>query len=224
MVLLDLLFPRICPVCKRILLRRERYICLECSLNLPLTYFWNWPDNPAEMLFWGRLNNVKAVCLYFYREGSEYKEIVHRFKYNREIGMGRFFSTLLGNKIVKSGRFQDIDYIVPVPLHWAKRWKRGFNQATVIADSIARVLNIPVKEGVLIRARYTQTQTKRGSEERWKNVIGAFRVKNGKIFEGKHILLVDDVLTTGATIEACGIHLQKIERCKVSVATLGFVE
>lgn len=224
MVLLDLLFPRTCPVCGRVLLRKEKFICLECYLNLPLTYFWKWSENPAEMLFWGRLQNVQAASLFYYREGSKYKEIVHRFKYNGERRMGYYFSSILGRNMKISGRFDNIDYVVPVPLHWAKKWKRGFNQATVIADAIAKELNVPVIEGVLLRKNYTKTQTKKGPQERWKNVFEAFRVRKGYFFEGKHVLLVDDVLTTGATIEACGKHLELIEGCKVSVATLGFVE
>lgn len=224
MVLLDLLFPRVCPVCGRVLLRKEKFICLECSLNLPLTYFWNWENNPAEMVFWGRLKSVKAASLFYYREGSSFKEIIHRFKYNGERKMGFYFSAILGRNMLLSGRFDNIDYVVPVPLHPLKKWKRGFNQASVIASAIAQELKVPVKEGVLVRKKYTQTQTKRGPEERWKNVYEAFKVRNGRFFEGKHILLIDDVLTTGATIEACGMHLEAIEGCKVSVATLGFVE
>lgn len=224
MLLADVLFPRVCPVCGDVLLKDEKFLCLECELGLPLTYFWNWEGNPAEMLFWGRLHGVTAISLFYYREGSNYREIVHRFKYNGEKRMGRYFSKMLGQKIAECGRFENIDYIIPVPLHFIKKWKRGFNQAGIIAHEIGNITGKRVLEGVLLRRSYTSTQTRKNPEERWKNVYEAFYLSNGNILQDKRVLLVDDVLTTGATIEACGRRLEHIEGCKVSVATLGFVE
>ena len=224
MLLTDILFPRVCPVCGEVLLKDEHYLCLACEVDFPLTFFWNWSGNPAEMLFWGRLKEVKASALFYYREGSDYKEIVHKFKYNGERKMGLYFAQMLGVKMRESGRFADIDYVIPVPLHFYKRWRRGFNQAEIIAEGVAQELGKPVLGGVLVRSRYTATQTKKDPEERWKNVFEAFRIRGAEKVEGKHILLVDDVLTTGATIEACGRHLEGVEGCRVSVATLGFVE
>jgi ComF family protein len=224
MLLSDILFPRECPVCGRILLRSEKFLCLGCETDFPYTYFWNWENNPAEILFWGRLDNVKAVSLFYYREGSGYKEIIHRFKYNGERSMGRYFSAILGEKMASSGRFDDIDLLVPVPLHFVRKWKRGFNQSHVIAKEISSALGKPVADDVLVRRKYTGTQTVKDPEARWKNVFKAFAVKNEHKIRGKHILIVDDVLTTGATAEACGRHLTSLPGCRVSIATLGFVE
>ncbi len=224
MVLADLLFPRICPVCGEILNRRERGLCLGCYCDLPLTFFWNWRDNPAEQLFWGRLYTEACASLIFYREDCPYKAIIHDFKYNSRRDLGDYLSSLLAQKLITSGRFSEIDLIVPVPLHWYKRWKRGFNQSQIIANSLSRILGIPVANNVLKRKRFTSTQTRKTHDQRWRNVCGAFELKNIESIAGKHILLVDDVLTTGATLDACGNIILALDGCKVSIATLALVE
>jgi len=224
MVFLDLLFPRVCPVCGRLLLRRERYLCLSCLSDLPFSFFWSWPNNPAEVCFWGRLNIVRASSLLIYREESPFKKIIHSFKYDGSRALGAFMGEMLATRMAESGMYNDIDLIIPVPLHFLKKWERGYNQASILAKSIGKILNKPVQESVLIRKKFTSTQTKKDSIHRWENVLGAFSLKNRTLIEGKHILLVDDVLTTGATLEACGQHILKIENCRLSIATLAYVE
>lgn len=224
MVILDLLFPRVCPVCGRLLLRRERYLCLSCLADLPFSFFWSWPNNPSEVCFWGRLNIVRAASLLIYREESPYRKIIHAFKYNGNKGLGRHMGEMLARRLRESGLYNDIDVIVPVPLHPLKKWKRGYNQATIIAEAIGRVLGKPVEERVLRRKKFTSTQTKKDSISRWDNVAEAFSIKNGSKFTGRHVLLVDDVLTTGATLEACGQHILKQEGCRLSIVTLAYVE
>ncbi|MFA6335289.1 MAG: ComF family protein [Bacteroidales bacterium] len=224
MVLLDLLFPRVCPVCGRLLLRRERYLCLSCLADLPLSFYWSWPNNPAEICFWGRLNIVRASSLLIYREGSPYKKIIHSFKYNGNRGLCVFMGEMLARRLAESKLYEDIDAIVPVPLHPLKKWKRGYNQSSVLAKSIGKYLKKPVVEGVLVRNKFTPTQTKKDALHRWENVMNAFSLKNSSLIEGKHILLVDDVLTTGATLEACGQHIMKCTNCRLSIVTLAYVE
>ncbi len=224
MVFLDLLFPRVCPVCGRLLLRREKYLCLSCLSDLPLSYYWSWPNNPAEVCFWGRLNIVRASSLLIYRGESPYKKIVHSFKYEGNRGLGEFMGEMLARRLVESGLYGDIDLIIPVPLHPLKKWKRGYNQASVLAKSIGKLLNKPVEEKALIRRKFTSTQTKKDAIHRWENVMNAFSLKNKTFIEGKHILLIDDVLTTGATLEACGQHILKLESCRLSIVTLAYVE
>lgn len=224
MVLLDLLLPRICPVCGRLLLRKERYLCLSCLADLPLSFFWSWPDNPAEVRFWGRLDIVRASSLLIYREESPYKKIIHLFKYNNFKGLGSFMGEMLARRLSESRLYNDIDIIIPVPLHPLKKWKRGYNQSSILAKSIGKILNVPVEERALKRRRFTATQTKKDAQHRWENVKSAFIIKNRGLIEGKHVLLVDDVLTTGATLEACGEHIMQCEGCRLSIVTLAYVE
>jgi len=206
------------------LLRRERYLCLSCLSDLPYSFFFFCPNNPAEVCFWGRLNIVRASSLLIYREESPFKKIIHSFKYDGSRALGAFMGEMLATRMAESGMYNDIDLIIPVPLHFLKKWERGYNQASILAKSIGKILNKPVQESVLIRKKFTSTQTKKDSIHRWENVLGAFSLKNTTLIEGKHILLVDDVLTTGATLEACGQHILKIENCRLSIATLAYVE
>ncbi|MEN6618446.1 MAG: ComF family protein [Rikenellaceae bacterium] len=224
MIFLDLLFPRVCPVCGRLLLRREKYLCLSCLSDLPFSFFWSWPNNPAEVCFWGRLNIIRASSLLIYREESPYKKIIHSFKYYGNRGLGKFLGEMFARRLLESGLYTDIDLIIPVPLHPLKKWKRGYNQASVLAKSIGRLLDKPVDESTLLRRKFTSTQTRKDAFHRWENVMDAFYLKNNSLIKGKHILLVDDVLTTGATLEACGQHILKQEGCMLSIVTLAYVE
>ena len=131
---------------------------------------------------------------------------------------------MLARRLVESGLYNEIDLIIPVPLHFLKKWKRGYNQASILAKSIGKLLNKPVEERALTRKKFTSTQTKKDSIHRWENVFGAFSLRRSSLIEGKHILLVDDVLTTGATLEACGQHILKLENCRLSIVTLAYVE
>jgi len=223
-MLLDLLLPRICPVCGRILLKGERYLCLKCSSEMPLTYFWTWSGNPAEERFSGRVDFVHASSLFYYRDESPYKNLIHLFKYKGRGKLGAYLGELLGEKLLQSGVYDDVDIVIPVPLHTFKKWKRGYNQAEIIARKVAEVLRKPVEVSLLIRKRYTRTQTKKDAQQREINVSGAFRLRSGYMLKGRHILLVDDVLTTGATLGACALEILSVEGCRVSFATLAFAE
>ncbi len=221
-----LFFPELCPVCERLLVGGERHICLECLADLPYSFYWNWRDNPAENLLREVIYVEAAASLLLYRSESEWKKPIHNFKYYGDKSIGRYLSALLGKKLSQNGWSDRVDYIIPVPLHKIRAWQRGFNQASVIALELGDFLNKPVLCNAMARNRYTFTQTKKDKEHRRRGVKGAFRVRSKykNRLKGKRILLVDDVLTTGATLESCGSELYKIGCSALNIATLAFVE
>ena len=223
----DLFFERSCAVCGGTLASEEHLVCDRCRSDIPLTYFWNYSENAAmERLFDCRVSN--AAALFFYRHDSPYCEIVRKFKYGRRRDLGLWAARLLGSYLAGGGLYGKVQAVVPVPLHPLKRWKRGFNQAEIIARGVAEELGgLAVAHHLLRRRRYTSTQTRHSAQSRRRNVSGAFSLNEQQAAWLKasginHILLVDDVMTTGATLKEC-IHLLQ-PHFTVSVATLGFVE
>ena len=213
-------------MCDRLLVGGERHICLECLADLPYSFYWSWRDNPAEVLLREVLFVDAAASLLLYRSESKWKRPIHNFKYYGDRSLGRYLSSLLGKRLYESGWCDRVDYVIPVPLHRFRAWHRGFNQASVIALELGVFLNKPVLCNAMARKRYTFTQTKKDREHRRRGVKGAFMVRDKykDLLRGKKILLVDDVLTTGATLEACGNELYKVGCFSLSVATLAFVE
>lgn len=228
----DLFFPRRCIACGKVLESGERHLCPECFDELPLTWFWSWSGNPAEERMWHLVGIERATSLFFYREGSPYRHITPAIKYKGDISLGTRMGRLLGRHMVQSGRFDDIDAVVPVPLHPLRRWSRGYNQAEVIARPIAAALGeatgreIPVVCDLLRRTRYTRSQTTLAGEEKRRNLQGAFEadlraVRRLSDAGVEHLLITDDVLTSGSTLEASTSVL--LPYFRVSIATLGFV-
>ena len=221
----SLLFPRCCVVCGSPLSRGEECLCTCWHLNLPRTGFHLRKDNPVECLFWGRIPGLKrASSFLFYRKGSDFRRILHLLKYGgyKELGevMGRYMSAELS-----SGEFFDgVDMIIPVPLHRKKQKLRGYNQSEWIARGIASVTGIPLCAECMIREKNTETQTRKSTFERWENVEGIFKLCDTVHFEGKHVLLVDDVLTTGATTVACASAFARVSGIRISVLTLAVAE
>jgi ComF family protein len=189
--------------------------------TLPETGFYNYPENPVEKLFWGRIKVENATAFLFYDKQSKYGHLLHEFKYKgyREIGI--YLGELLGSRLNNSS-FNDIDLIVPVPLHFSKLRSRGFNQSEVFGQGLSKSLNKPVLGKALKRNVFTSTQTRKGRFDRWKNVEGIFQVSDPDLLKHKHILLIDDVVTTGATLEAAGSAILNIEGTKLSIATLAY--
>lgn len=218
--LLSLVFPRICQSCGERLVRNERVICIACMADMPLTNYHLERENNLEKELWGRCYVEKAAAMCYYRRGSKVRKLIHRLKYHgiREIGlyMGEYY----GRQLFTSGFTADIDLIIPVPLHPAKQEKRGFNQSLLIASGVSKATGIDVDDGVLKRSLRSSTQTRKSRVERWENVEGIFEVCRDEKIRGKHILLIDDVVTTGSTIEACVSALKEVEGLDVSVAAL----
>lgn len=219
---ISLLFPRLCYACGNHLLRNENLICTECYVVIPRTNYHKEDTNPVAQLFWGRCMIEKAAAFSFYNKGSRIRNLIHNLKYKgiKEIGdeLGRVY----GLSLRSSGFTADIDLIIPVPLHPTKKRIRGFNQSDTISSGIADVTGLPVDTTSLVRIAASATQTKRSRYERWTNVEGIFRVTDPEIIMGRHILLVDDVITTGSTIESCANELLKVEGVRVSVIALAF--
>jgi ComF family protein len=217
---LSLLFPRLCYACGNHLLRNEKLICTECFVMMPRTNYHLDENNPVAQLFWGRCKIEKATAFSFYNRGSRIRNLIHNLKYKgiREIGyeLGRIYGTVLHN----SGFTEGIDLIIPVPLHPSKKRQRGFNQSDIISSGLSEATGLTVDTKILERKVITGTQTRRSRYERWANVEGIFNVTDTNKITGKHILLVDDVITTGSTLESCVNELLKTEGVKVSVAAL----
>ncbi len=217
---ISLLFPRICYGCGNQLMRNESLICTECYVLIPRTGYHNIEGNPVEQLFWGRCYLERAAAFSFYTRGSRIRSLIHNLKYRgiREIGneLGRIYGLSL-----KSAGFTDgIDMIIPVPLHARKMRVRGFNQSELISAGISEVTGLPVDTVSLTRVVHSSTQTRRSRYDRWTNVEGIFMVMNASTLINNHILLVDDVITTGSTIESCACELLKLPGVKISVAAL----
>jgi ComF family protein len=203
-------------------MRNELVICTECYVLIPRTNFHLKADNPVAQLFWGRCQIEKAAAFSFYTKDSRIRKLIHQLKYKgiKEVGpeLGRIYA----RSLLHSGFFEGIDIIIPVPLHPSKIRKRGFNQSDLISDGISAVSGIPVETGFLIRKTISATQTRKSRYDRWTNVEDIFRVTYEDKLAGRHILLVDDVITTGSTLEACANEILKVEDTKVSVVALAF--
>jgi ComF family protein len=216
---LALLYPKLCLVCESSLLGNEDILCTPCRHSLPLTHFHLSEGNPVEQIFWGRLPVHRATSLLYFDKGSAYNRLIHHLKYQGRKDVGLFLGKLLGSAILSSS-LSSIDYIVPVPLHRAKLHRRGFNQSQIIAEGVGEMLGVEVLTDILSRKVYTPTQTLRKRYDRWKNVEGIFECKHQDIINRKHILLIDDVITTGATMEAAGSVLYSAGDVLLSVAAV----
>jgi len=220
----SLLFPRLCQACGEPLVRNEKIICTACMIDIPVTDYHRVRDNRLEKSFYGRCYIEKAAAWAFYRQGGKVQKLVHNLKYAGVKPIGHYLGSLYGSILRKSDFSDGLDCIVTVPLHSHKQRQRGFNQSGLIAEGMAEALGIPFYNNALKRIEASATQTNRHRYDRWKNVEGIFRVKCEDCIEGKHVLLVDDVITTGSTMEACVIELLKIKNVKVSVAAIATAE
>ncbi|HEX7844873.1 MAG TPA: phosphoribosyltransferase family protein [Chitinophagaceae bacterium] len=216
---LHLLFPHICDGCGSDLLSNNSTLCIRCIEALPQTDFELHPGNPIEKKFYGRLPLQHATSQYYFTKESLIQHLIHQLKYrsNRELGLQ--LGRLMGDAIKRSGRF-NADVIVPLPLFPAREKRRGYNQSLLLCEGMAEQLCLPVLKNVIERPQHTDTQTKKGRMERWQNIEGKFVLTDAVAITNKHLLLVDDVITTGATLEACGAELLKGENVKLSLAAL----
>lgn len=217
-------FPEVCLSCNEYLATNESVICLNCRHDLPLTNFSFEENNLIEKSFYGRIPLENATSLFYFFKKGNVQRLIHELKYNKQQQVGTFIGNWLGEQLVESNRFSTIDCIIPVPLHPKKLKKRGYNQVTTFGESLAKKLAIPFYSTILIRVSSTNTQTKKLRFDRWKNVQELFHVQNNFTLENKHILLIDDVITTGATLEACYDALNKTKNLKISIACMAYTK
>lgn len=219
---ISLFYPRACMACGKNLMRYENCICTFCLYHLPRTNFHGEKENPVTKLFWGKINiEAAAACFYFYKKGKV-QQLMHQLKYKGHKEIGSFIGRLYGKELLQIPAFNSVNYIIPVPLHPKKEKIRGYNQSEMFALGLSESMKVPVDTHSLIKSTSTETQTKKSRFSRWENVKEVFTLQNTERFKNKHILLVDDVITTGATIESCVIKLQQSEGIKISIASMAY--
>lgn len=223
---IDFIAPRYCIICGRRLSPAESKICSVCNWHLPRTLFWENPyDNVLTKLFWGRFKIEKAVAWFYYSGGNESTRIVTYLKYRKKAkGLGIWTGKNIAEEIKNSGFFDDIDIIIPVPLTWRRRLSRGYNQSEEIAKGVSEATGLPVYTDVLKRRSFKTSQTRLTHMLRRENVRGAYELCKPEKIKGKHILIIDDVVTTGSTITACSETLSKDTDIKISVLSTAFTK
>jgi ComF family protein len=217
---LCLFFPRICAGCGSILLKNEEMICIYCEYHLPHTNFHLSLDNPVHSLFCGKVTLASAAAYLYFNKGSKVQHLIHELKYKGRKDIGIWLGKQYGNELKNSSYFNAVQLIIPIPLHDKRLKQRGYNQSEQFAIGMGASMSIPVASDALYRNKETATQTKKSRFHRWQNVADVFTVRNPAGLEMKHILLVDDVITTGATLESCIGTLSSIKGIRISVATI----
>lgn len=220
----DLLYPRICASCHRVLQKNEEYLCLYCLDNLPRTYFHQHHDNPVKKALGGRLPLTHAFAYLYFKKGGIVQSLIHHIKYQSHYEIAELLGSQYGRELTKDGLEHEFDLIIPVPLHPKKLKNRGFNQSEHFGKGLAESLTIPLSNNTLIRAFESETQTRKSRLERWMNVNTIFQIADPASLRNQHVLLIDDVMTTGATLEACGQKLLEAGIAKLSIATMAVAD
>ena len=219
-----LLFPDSCAVCRRQLYTREEVLCTGCLKTLPRTGFDFRIGNPVEKIFWGRIPITSASSFLTFAKQGVVQSLLFKLKYKGETDIGVFLGRQYGMQILKTLGPQPFDGIVPVPLHPRKMKKRGYNQCELVCEGISEVLEIPLMKDALIRKIHNPTQTRKNRSDRWENVEDIFEAGDSALIRYKHLLLVDDVVTTGSTLEAAATPLMRIDGVRISIVTIAFPE
>ncbi|MBM3401575.1 MAG: ComF family protein [Bacteroidetes bacterium] len=201
----SLFFPDLCAACGRNLFKNETIICTHCTYNLPYTNFHRDPLNKMARQIWGRFPFEQAIAFVYFQKGNKVQNLMHQLKYNKKPEVGIKLGELYARQLMRTEAWQKADLIIPVPLHPKRLKKRGYNQSEQIAKGLASVLKLPVSTQQLVRRENIESQTKKSRFTRYENLTEAFSVKDPSELIDKHVLLVDDVMTTGATMEACSI-------------------
>ncbi|MBI3520326.1 MAG: ComF family protein [Bacteroidetes bacterium] len=221
---LSLIYPRNCVSCGNSLFKHEEQLCHYCYLHLPKTNFHKQARNPVDALFYGRTPLLFASSFYLFTKKGSVQKVLHAIKYKHNKDLATLIGKWYAEDLQEHPIINKADYIIPVPLHSKKFKIRGYNQSEEFARGLSKGLNISLNTDVLRRREFTQTQTKKSKYERWENVEDVFELTTPETFTGKHVIVVDDVITTGATIEACCQILYQIENIKISVLSIAFAD
>jgi ComF family protein len=213
-------YPNTCYACGNSLFKHEKILCTHCLCDLPKTNYHLHAGNPLDQVFWGRVKIEQATAFYYFSKGSKVQHLIHQLKYRGKKEIGIYLGKLLGNELKDIPSFHEISVVIPVPLHPRKQRKRGYNQSEQFAIGLAEAMGIKMDAKSFVRTVATETQTKKSRFARWENVKEIFAVTDPVSLEGRHLLLVDDVVTTGATIESCANTLLGLPGVKVSVASI----
>ncbi len=219
-----LIYPQTCCACRGVLVSGEKHLCGFCRVAMPGTGFYRQAENPLVRRFWGRVQLETGTALYYFQKGGRVQQAIHQFKYRGNLKLGVYLGRLLGLSIKKSPHYKDLHMMIPVPLHPEKARTRGFNQSEIICRGMSEVLQIPGRPDLLTRLEDTGTQTKKDRFRRWENVSKVFQVTDKTALKNQHVLLVDDVITTGATLEACAQRLLEVPGVKVWIAALAITD
>ena len=217
---LHLVFPQVCEGCGSDVVDDHDLLCLKCLGSLPITGFQFHSSNVVEKMFWGRLPIREASAQYYFTKESMMQHLMHQIKYKGNKELGVYLGNLMGVALQQTNRFSNIDALIPLPLFPSKEKKRGYNQAALLCYGISEIIGKPVWENVVIRTIHTETQTRKNRVARWKNIEGKFQLNDAGKLKDKHVLLVDDVITTGASLEACGREILKSGEVGLSICTL----
>ncbi|MEE4177470.1 MAG: phosphoribosyltransferase family protein [Bacteroides sp.] len=220
----SLFFPRICPACSESLVAKGSLLCTACQAQLPFAHLAKEKENLMTQLFWGRVPIETGAPLFYFSKGSKVQHLIHRFKYQGYREIGPYLGRLHGQELKRSPHYQELDMVVPVPLHPRKERRRGYNQSVLFGLGLAESLEIPLVENRLLRIVPTASQTRKTRFRRWENVESVFHIPDLSVFENKHVLLVDDVVTTGSTLEACCQKLQEARGVKIYLATIALAQ
>jgi len=223
--LLDLISPRLCVICGHRLSVTEEVICSKCNLHLPRTFFQQDPyENVMAKLFWGQIPVERAAALFYFEAHAETANIIYELKYRNHPEIGEVMGRMMARELQSTGFFDGIDAIVPVPLAKKRQRQRGYNQSVEIARGVSAVTGLPIYNKVVRRTVFEGSQTNKGRWERNENVEKVFELADDDNIDGKHLLIIDDVVTTGATVIACAKELVRAGDVKVSVLALGLAK
>lgn len=214
-----LFYPSVCAACGNSLFQWEKTVCTRCRALLPKTGYEQHEGNPLAQLFYGKVRLQAVTACYFFSKEGKVQHLIHELKYKDNPEAGVFLGQELGKTLKEAALFQGLDYLIPVPLHPKREKERGYNQSLMIAQGVSETMGVPIGEGFLIRSVNTATQTHKSKEERWNNVKNIFELRHAEALKDKYVLLIDDVLTTGATLEACALRLSSVHGIRISCAT-----
>ena len=220
--LINLFYPNICQICDTELHKNQNIICTNCVNELPISNFHLDNENPVKKVFYGRLPVENATSLLIFKKKGSVQKLIHRLKYRGHQEIGTYLGAWMGAELAKTDSYNDIDLVIPVPLHKKKLRSRGFNQVEKFGKEIASALNILYVDDILLKKSFSTTQTLKTRIARWGNIEESFVLVNAEKIKNKHILLVDDLITTGATLEACADAILEAENVKISIATMAF--